>query len=409
MFAGLQDSDLDAYLPARAGSNLSTRPRLEVKQRLLGLAPALTLAAQTAGVSLELRASDERPSIWNQHRVTAQWLWLWRDADARRHLAAVLDQGRTLAASLNDPTPFVRHAFLAVKVDAEGVEVSLRVHTDAGVDLKNLRARAGDPLKRAELLQALWSAGDLVLEVPGAPAVLARDVDGVRLAASLDALTDPSHVWTLRALKLSRADAVARGADLGDDLIAAFARLLPLYRLVAWSTDNDLVRVESAVAAAEAERAAHERDTAAREAAWKAEHDAEIQRAREAAELRSHERAAAQERARPAVVQEAVKNLPKPEAPAPRVAPTPAVKPPKPAFVKPPTPKPAPAPKPAAAPKPAVAPTAVAVGVKVKVTDGPFAGKLGTVLAVDGKGGAKVNFGLLSAHMAIAELSPVAG
>jgi transcription antitermination factor NusG len=85
------------------------------------------------------------------------------------------------------------------------------------------------------------------------------------------------------------------------------------------------------------------------------------------------------------------------------------VKPPKPAFVKPPTPKPAPAPKPAAAPKPAVAPTAVAVGVKVKVTDGPFAGKLGTVLAVDGKGGAKVNFGLLSAHMAIAELSPVAG
>jgi hypothetical protein len=145
----------------------------------------------------------------------------------------------------------------------------------------------------------------------------------VRLAASLDALTDPSHVWTLRALKLSRADAVARGADLGDDLIAAFARLLPLYRLVAWSTDNDLVRVESAVAAAEAERAAHERDTAAREAAWKAEHDAEIQRAREAAELRSHERAAAQERARPAVVQEAVKNLPKPEAPAPGWRPRP--------------------------------------------------------------------------------------
>jgi hypothetical protein len=123
MFAGLQDSDLAAYLPARAGSNLSTRPRMEVKQRLLSLASALTLAARSAGVSLELRASDERPSIWNQHRVTAQWLWLWRDADARRHLEAVLDQGRTLAASLNDPTPFVRHAFLAVKVDAEGVEV----------------------------------------------------------------------------------------------------------------------------------------------------------------------------------------------------------------------------------------------------------------------------------------------
>jgi hypothetical protein len=227
-----------------------------------------------------------------------------------------------------------------VEVDAEGVEVSLRVHSDAAVDLKNLRARAGDPLKRAELLQALWSAGDLVLEVPGGSPVLARDVDGVRLAASLDAATDASHVWTLRALKLSRAESVARGSALGDDLLAAFARLLPLYRLVAWSAENDLVRVESAVAAAEAERAAHERDTAAREAAWKAEHDAEILRAREAAERRSVERAAAQERARPAVVQEAVKNLPKPEAPAPRVF----LKP----EVKAPAPRPAPA-KPAAA------------------------------------------------------------
>jgi hypothetical protein len=409
MFAGLQDSDLDAYLPARAGSNLSTRPRMEVKQRLLSLAPALTLAARSAGVSLELRASDERPSIWNQHRVTAQWLWLWRDAEARRHLEAVLDQGRTLAASLTDPTPFVRHAFLAVKVDAEGVEVSLRVHSDAAVDLKNLRARAGDPLKRAELLQALWSAGDLVLEVPGGSPVLARGVDGVRLAASLDAATDASHVWTLRALKLSRAESVARGSALGDDLLAAFARLLPLYRLVAWSAENDLVRVESAVAAAEAERAAHERDTAAREAAWKAEHDAEILRAREAAERRSVERAAAQERARPAVVQEAVKNLPKPEAPAPRVFLKPEVKAPapRPAPAKPAAAKSAPPRVDAPAPKPA--PTSVAVGVKVKVIDGPFAGKLGTVLALDGKGGAKVNFGLLSAHMALGELSPVTG
>ncbi|MFO0630587.1 MAG: hypothetical protein U0325_33855 [Polyangiales bacterium] len=413
MFAGLQDSDLDAYLPARAGSNLSTRPRLEVKQRLLSLTSALTDAAKAAGVALELRASDERPSIWNQHRVTAQWLWLWRDAEARRHLEAVLEQGRTLAATLTDPTPFVRHAFLALKVDAEGVEVSLRVHPDATVDLQNLRARAADPLKRAELLQALWSAGDLVLEVPGAPSTSARDVDGVRLQASLDALRDASQVWTLRALKVSRADVVARGAALGDDLVAAFARLLPLYRLVAWSADNDLVRVESAVAAAEAERAAHERETAAREAAWKAEHDAEIQRAREAAELRSHERAAAQERARPAVVQEAVKNLPKPEPepvrpPPARPAPArPAV--PKPAPPKPAVAKPAPTRVAADAPaaKPVAVPTVVAVGVKVMVVEGPFAGKLGTVLAIDARG-AKVNFGPFSAHMALTELNPVA-
>lgn len=408
MFAGLQDSDLDAYLPARATSNAFTLPRLRVKEQLLGLAPRLLAEASALGVTLEAQATPERRSVWNHNRVDAQWLGLWRDAEARRHLEAVLNQGRPAAAPLADPTPFVRHAYLAVKVDAEGVEVSLRLHADAAVDLKNLRARAADPLKRAELLQALWSTADLVLEVPGAPEARSRDLDGVRLAASLDALADATRVWTLRALRLSRAETVARGPALGDELVAAFTRLLPLYRLVAWSAENDLVRVESAVAAAEAERAAHERDTAAREAAWKAEHDAEIQRAREAAERRSLERAAALERARPAVVQEAVKNLPKPEAPAPRALPKPEAKAPapRPAPAKPASPRPA-APR-VEAPAPKPAPAAVAVGVKVKVVEGPFAGKVGTVLALDGKGGAKVNFGLLSAHMALGELNPVA-
>jgi len=52
MFAGLQDSHLAAYLPAKASSNMFTRPRLEVKQWLLGLAPHL---ASRVALRLEQR------------------------------------------------------------------------------------------------------------------------------------------------------------------------------------------------------------------------------------------------------------------------------------------------------------------------------------------------------------------
>lgn len=408
---GLSDSDFDAYLPARATSNVYTRPRLEVKQKLLGLARPLQERAAALGLALEARGSDERPSVWNKHQVTAQWLFLWRDADARRHLETVLDQGRALAATLTDPTPFFRHAFLTVCVDAEGVEVALKIHADAAVDVKNLRARLADPVRRAELLQALWAAPGVSVGVTDGPTFAAKDLDGVRLAATLDALSAPARWWFVRALRVSRADAVARGASLGDELARAFDALVPLYRLVAWSKENDLVSVEADIARVEAERAAHERESADREAAWRAQHDAEILRAREAAGVRSQERAAAQERARPAVVSAAVQGIvrreepPAPERPAPR-----REERPKPAARKPLEPKAIeakPAPR-APEPKPETAPPTLAVGVRVKVGSGPFAGRVGTVTDLDGKGFAKVNFGLLSARVELAEIATIA-
>lgn len=398
MFAGLQDSNLDAYLPERASSNMYTRPRLEVKQWLLGLAPRLQASATARATSLEVRASDERPSIWNKHSVTAQWLFLWRDDEARRHLEAVLDLGRSLAATLTDPTPFERHAFLAVCIDATGVEVSLRVHDAAWVDKKNLQARVADPLARAALLQALWSAGDVRVGVTDGPSFGAKDIDGVRLEETLAALHEKGW-WFVRALRSDRGDAIARGDSLTDDLAAAFERLLPLYNLIAWSRENDLVSVEREIQAAEAARVEHEAETAAREDAWRAAHDAEIHRAREVAELRSHERAAALVPARPSVVQQAVQHVVRAAAPEPVAAqapraPRPTARAPKPVDVAR-----APAPQ-----RPAPA-KSLGVGARVLVREGPFAGRQGIVIALDSKGGARVNFGLLSARVELSEIT----
>ncbi len=44
-------------------------------------------------------------------------------------------------------------------------------------------------------------------------------------------------------------------------------------------------------------------------------------------------------------------------------------------------------------------------GARVQVMDGPFAGKVGTVQDLDGKGGARVMLGLLAAHLDVKDLS----
>jgi len=45
------------------------------------------------------------------------------------------------------------------------------------------------------------------------------------------------------------------------------------------------------------------------------------------------------------------------------------------------------------------------VGTKVRVLGGPFAGRVGVISELDGKGGARVTFGLMSARVLVEDLS----
>lgn len=422
-FAGFTEADFDAYLAPRAGSNAFNRPRLEVKQKALALTRRFHDAAISRGTPLETRASEEFPSLWNKRQVTAQWVFFWRDQDARKRLEEILDKGRTLAATLTDPTPYFRHAFLAFYIDVAAVEVALRIHGDAWVDVRNLRARCASETARAELLTALKSLpADFRVGVTGGAMTLVSELDDASLGRTLDALTESSQWWFV-GRTIDRADAVRRGKDIAEALAEGFEALLPVYRLVAWSHDNDLVSIEREIEAAHRERQAHIDETAAREAAWKAQHEAEIQKRREAAAVEARERVASLAPARPAAVHAAVQHVvqsapPPPErreerperkeprretrpAPArvearknesiaPKVASeTPSVKPP---------------PK-SVAPKQLVETAGPVVnGSKVKIQAGHFAGKVGTVTGLDSKGQVKVSFGLITAWIAPSDL-----
>lgn len=446
-FAGFTEADFDAYLAPRAGSNAFNRPRLEVKQKALALTRRFHDAAISRGTPLETRASEEFPSLWNKRQVTAQWVFFWRDQDARKRLEEILDKGRTLAATLTDPTPYFRHAFLAFYIDVAAVEVALRIHGDAWVDVRNLRARCASETARAELLTALKALpADFRVGVTGGAMTLVSELDDAALGRTLDALTESSQWWFV-GRTIDRADAVRRGKDIAEALAEGFEALLPVYRLVAWSHDNDLVSIEREIEAVHRERQAHIDETAAREAAWKAQHEAEIQKRREAAAVEARERVASLAPARPAAVHAAVQHVvqsapPPPESEmGPRHADGASERPSRP-HTRPPerreerperkeprretrpaparvearknesiapkvaseTPSVKPPPK-SVAPKQLVETAGPVVnGSKVKIQAGHFAGKVGTVTGLDSKGQVKVSFGLITAWIAPSDL-----
>jgi hypothetical protein len=427
MFDGFTTDDFDAYLPDKWGSNMFTLPRRRVKDKLDAVGRGLQPVIEAAGLRLAAHLSDDHPSLWNNKKVDTQWLFFSRDEAAQRELAEVIDVERTLAATLADPTPLYRHAFLGVSVRAEALEVGLWLHHDAWVDRRNLVSLLADPEGRARF-DALRRdlPAEFEIGIAGAELARAADLDGPALAAILGDF-DEKKGWVFAGVRLTRDAVIRLGADAFPYIVDIFGRLASLYRYVAWSPVNDAVSMDNVVAkrrqeigaaGAEAERERQERE------ARRHEQEEQRRRLREETEERARaeqvwrerERAIRRSMARSEVVsEEHPASAPTPTS-APTPAPTPASEP---RAAEPTTPAPVsqkPQPS-AAARRPAEQPqkerskepppvkiTAermadVRVGDAVVVLRGFLKGRGGVVHAVDEKGDLKVAFGSLTARV----------
>jgi hypothetical protein len=244
-FAGFVDSDFDAYQQRKWSSNLFNRERLEVKQKLLALAPALTSALSAAGVQLSAEASVEHPALWNGKRVESQHVYFVRGGDARRALELELVRARGLAAQLRDPSPLRDHVVLAVSIDARQVEVGLRLDADARVDRQNLEQRLLSPWDRLRFVEQVAALGpDHQLAVVAEPRVAlpCPELDDRRLTEVLGALgrARPGEYLFLGRV-FARDDVRVHQPDFGQLIQDTLVRLSSVYTMAAWARTNDAV------------------------------------------------------------------------------------------------------------------------------------------------------------------------
>ena len=418
----LSEADFEAYLPARATSNAFTRPRLEMKQRMLAWAPAVVARLAELGVEVEVTGSDEHPNVRNGRRVDCQRVLFWRDAAARSELERLIDQKRSLAASLGDPAPHKNHAYLALKVDSALVEVSIEVHAEAWVDLRNLRARLADPSLALELTSALetlpeqFAIGLAVSCGPrreGAQDVSSESVRAQAQLASADEIRtlvdrcerEKSALWL--GWSVPRDVAIAHSELLDEQLQDAIVALGPVFKQLAWAPDNDLLVVDREWDAARAARARAHEEAERDKAEWEARREGERRvrtrdrdgasrpspdSARSPRESRGAQRAEERGHGEALDATAASPPLERDRAPAAALeARAPLKKPPlrkvaRRAFTS------------------VDASAAVDKGTRVEVLAGPFIGKVGVVQELDGRGGARVMLGLLAMRLEVKDL-----
>ncbi|MDI1446470.1 hypothetical protein [Polyangium sp. 6x1] len=444
----LTDSDFDAYAPEKATSNAYSRPRLEVKQRALAWARGVIARLAELGITVDVHGSDEHPTLRNKKRVECQWVFFWRDAAAREELDRLLDAGRSISAAIDDPSPYNRHAFLALRIDSHGVEVCFAVHPEAKVDIDNLRARlaakdageagqAGPTALAPELTAALRALPEQFAVGVGADRVAASAASPEAIEAMLERAAEGQvPLWIGWAVP--REVALEHASILDEQLEDALLALAPIYTLVAWSRQNDHIALDRRLAGIERERARTHAEVSAQTEKWQAEQAAAREKSLAEAKARGEEgpRAsalpfahgargghgaprrpsldtlfkpnnkgeadrdrrggrpqepkAAQAPAAPREREREREHTPTP----PRVAPAPAAQ--------------APAPAPAASSNTsAAAPTTMEKGARVRVLSGPFLDKIGVVGELDGRGGARVLLGLLSTRIEVTDLALV--
>lgn len=420
--------DFDAYAPEKATSNAYSRPRLEVKQRALAWARGVVARLAELGIDVEVHGSDEHPSIRNKKRVDSQWVFFSRDEAAREELGRLLEQGRSISQEIDDPSPFTRHAFLALRLDVSSVEVCFAVHPEARVDVDNLHARLDEGAESlaAELLRALAALPEELKIGVGEERVPCERVTKDELRGMLErAAAGQVPLWV--GWSVARETALEHAEILDDQLEDAIIALAPIYKLVAWSRDNDHIALDRrlegvlqerarthAAAEAQTERWRSEQEEARRRSFEQAkEHREEARRAPPgpaarrpslatlfSSDARKSGQAPRDEKIAPPAERSPLRDDAARAGSGPRAA-IPGSGEEAPGRAEPPAPAPA-----ARLDRASAGTSAIEKGARVRVRSGPFADKIGVVGELDGRGGARVLLGLLSTRLELTDLEP---
>lgn len=266
MFPGLTSGDFDCYEPRKWKSNVYNRERMEVRQKLLQLARDCAGGLLGSdGAPLHIEASVEHPAVWNHKQVDAQGVFFSRHEAARKELDLLMDRQKPISTLLDDPTPQRNHLFLAVTVTNEGLDVALRLHPDASIDRQNFVRKLDEHFEADRLITLLhelpegFQIGvlpelrpvDTELTDEGLRDIIDSLPPGSGAAGASSGLgglgllpgqpVPPPHLFYL-GRSLARAAATALSTDEQDAWVREqLAWLLPVYRFIVWSRDNDFV------------------------------------------------------------------------------------------------------------------------------------------------------------------------
>jgi len=231
-----EESDFRALAPGLASNPDYNAHRLAARRRLLALGKRCARAAGEQGLALDCRTSLHNPHTFNGNRVQRLWAYLTRSKKEKTALKRLL--GSELGKDLDSA---YRNVYLCLAIESQALEVSLRIHPDGWYDGQNLvnRVRREGPDAWRALLNELSGFHLRLHDWKGEFRCGALTPEKVE--EFLRHYTPGDHQLAIE--RRYPAPDGARGGALeagcAEELERELLRLVPMFRYVAWSTEND--------------------------------------------------------------------------------------------------------------------------------------------------------------------------
>lgn len=210
--------------------------RLAARTKLATIGKRAAARCKELGLELDTRSSIHNPHPFNHMRVSRLWSYVMRrKADKtklRRELGPEL--GKDLDAAY-------RNVYLCVALEADALEVSLRMHADAWIDASNLTRRVQREGVKP-FLRVLQELGGFQLRLHDWKGEWpCSKIETTKLEEFLKFWKPGEHRFAVE--RRWPAPQGARGHVLGTgveaELLRELERLVPLYQFIAWSPENN--------------------------------------------------------------------------------------------------------------------------------------------------------------------------
>jgi hypothetical protein len=230
-----EEADFHALSEGLARDPQFDDARLRTRRKLGALGKRVVALGREGGLALDSRTSIHHPRVWNGMAVRRLWTYVMRAKSEKTRLRKVL--GRDLAKDLDAA---YRNAYLCIAIEADALEVSLRIHPEGWYDGQNLTNRI-----KAEgldgLLDELNRLGGFRLRMHDWKGEWRLgELERGALEEYLSYYTPGEHRFAVE--RRWPAPAGARGGALeagaADELVSEAARLFGLYRYAAWSESS---------------------------------------------------------------------------------------------------------------------------------------------------------------------------
>lgn len=210
--------------------------RLEIRRKLDAFGKRLGKHLAADDLAFASRASLHHPYRFNAYKVQSQFVYLSRAPKERKHLKSIL--GVELGKDLDQN--YV-HVNLALQIEHDGLTLALRIHQNAWWDGENFKRQAKTDAGRATLCEAIRPAAGFGLRIHDHKSVAAcESMEPDVLKEKLGYYT-PGEQWLHVEKVVPKNDAWITEPGLEGRATEAFESLVPLYRAIRWTPENNFL------------------------------------------------------------------------------------------------------------------------------------------------------------------------